>query len=344
MVGDAIPSVGTAHGDAKVCDSVEMTYLFDHWHGRQSLAWSFWVNLVLLQAGVFWVERLIAPPVLPDKGLVAVATVAFVVVFHVIVYAWQVVGVLRAGDRYLKDSESSIWVPAAHVGVIVSFILTSVSAFGVMQTVFVEERDTNLAEAWERERAARYSLALSNAGTLVRITGIFELGLTRSLDSLLRDNPGVDGIVLDSDGGYIAEGRGVARLIRDRGLDTYVFGVCKSACTTAFIGGRVRTLGEHARLGFHQYRLEDGYPDVLLDPLAEQEKDGRFYQAQGVRADFVNRLFQAPHDDIWYPVLSDLVRSGVVQRILHDGLDDPTDNPGTRPPYDPKDFRSAPVR
>lgn len=299
-----------------------MTYLRDHWHGNQSLAWSFWINLVLLRAGIFWAEGITGPPVIQDPRLAAAATVTYFAVFHVIVYVWQVVGVLRAGDGYLKNAGSTIWVPAAHVGIVASLILTSVSAFGAMQTLFVDKRDANLAEVWESERAARYALTLSDGGRLIRMTGAFELGLTRSLATLLRDNPGVEGIILDSDGGYVAEGRGVARLIRDRGLDTYVFGVCKSACTTAFIGGRSRMLSEHGRLGFHQYWLEDGYPDVLLDPQEEQEKDSLFYRGQGIRPDFVERLFETPHDDIWYPVPSELLDAGVVQRILYDRPDD----------------------
>ena len=299
-----------------------MTYLRDHWQGKQPLAQAFWVNLALLGAGIFWAERFIRPPFIENPAIVATATVVFFFLFHVIVYAWQVVGVLRAGDWYLRESGSSIWVPAAHVGVIASVILTSISAFGAMQTLFVEKRDTSLAEAWERERAERYRLTLTEGGRLVRLSGIFELGITKNLALLLHDNPGVEGIELDSDGGYVAEGRGVARLIRDRRLDTYVFGVCKSACTTAFIGGRARMLGVNGRLGFHQYWLEDGYPELLLNPLAEQEKDSVFYRAQGVRAEFVDRLFQVPHDDLWYPMQSELLDAGVVQRILEDKPDD----------------------
>lgn len=307
---EALVHPGGRHGDG-------MKYLRDHWHGDQSLAWSFWVNLVLLRASIFWAERFTGPPVIEDSSLVTATTVVYFAVFHVLVYVWQVVGVLRAGDRYLKGSGSTVWVPAAHVGVIASLILTSVSAFGAMQTVFIGKRDTDLAAAWERERAARYALSLSDEGRLVNLSGTFELGITKSLASLLGDNPGIRGIVLESDGGYVAEGRGVARLIRDRQLDTYVFRECKSACTTAFIGGRTRTLGEHGKLGFHQYWLEDGYPASLLNPLEEQERDSLFYRGQGIRPDFVNRLFQTPHDDIWYPSHSELLDAGVVQRILY---------------------------
>ncbi len=295
-----------------------MSYVRDHWRGGQSLAWSFWVNLVLLRAAIFWLERFTKPPFVEDPRLVAAATFAFFAICHVIVYAWQIVGVLRAGDRYLVRSSSSIWVPAAHVGIIASLILTSVSIFASVQTLVVDRRDGNKAEAWERERASRYSLTVTDGGRLVRLAGEIELGITRNLAALLRENPGVEGVVLSSDGGYVSEGRGVARLIQRRGLDTYVSGVCRSACTTAFIGGATRVLGEGGKLGFHQYALESGYPDALIDPQAEQEKDRAFFEEQGIAGEFLSRIFDTPHQEIWFPDPQELLDAGVVHRIARD--------------------------
>jgi len=295
-----------------------MKYIRDHWRGEQSLAWSFWINLALLRAAIFWLERFTGPPFIEHPKIAAAATIGFFAVFHVIVYAWQIVGVLRAGDRYLAGSGSSIWVPAAHVGIVASLILTSVSVFAALQTLFVDRRDENAAEAWERERAGRYALTVADGGRLVRLTGDFELGITRNLASLLREHPDVEGVLLSSDGGYVAEGRGVARLIQRRGLDTYVFAVCKSACATAFIGGATRALGEGGRLGFHQYWLEAGYPGALIDPRAEQEKDRAFFEEQGIGGEFLKQIFDKPHHEIWFPGPQELLEAGVVHRIAHD--------------------------
>ena len=123
-----------------------MSYVRDHWRGGQSLAWSFWVNLVLLRAAIFWLERFTKPPFVEDPRLVAAVAVAFFAICHMIVYAWQIVGVLRAGDRYLAGSGSSIWVPAAHVGIIASLMLTSVSVLASIQTLFVDRSDENRTE------------------------------------------------------------------------------------------------------------------------------------------------------------------------------------------------------
>ena len=73
-------------------------YLRHHWQGRQSLAWSFWVNLVLLRAVILGVDRFTRPPFLEDPQMVAAATVAYFLVFHLAVFTWQIVGVVRACD------------------------------------------------------------------------------------------------------------------------------------------------------------------------------------------------------------------------------------------------------
>ena len=295
-----------------------MSYVRDHWRGGQSLAWSFWVNLVLLRAAILWLERFTGPPFLEDPRLAATATVAFLAAFHVIVYAWQIVGVLRAGDRYLARSSSSIWVPAAHVGIVASLMLTSVGVFASIQALLVDRSDENIAKTWEHERAGRYALTVTDGGRLARLTGDIELGITKNLSSLLRENQGVEGVVLSSDGGYVSEGRGVARLIQRQGLDTYVFAICKSACTTAFIGGATRVLGERGKLGFHQYALETGSTGAPIDPRAEQDKDRAFFGEQGIAGEFLSRIFDTPHQEIWFPDPQELLDAGVVHRIARD--------------------------
>lgn len=293
-----------------------MTYLRTHWRGEQPFAWSFWINLVLLRVAAFSLEGLLTPIFAEHPRILVVATVGFFLLFHVALYIWQIVGVLRAGDRYLQSYGSSIWVPAAHVGVIASFILTSVSGFAASQNLFVDKPDRNLAEAWQRERAARYTLTVTDDGRYIRLTGQFELGVTRGLTTLLSEHPDVRGIILNSEGGYISEGRGVARLIRNKGLDTYVFDVCKSACTTAFMGGKNRAIGENGRLGFHQYWVAVNYPEKLLSPQVEQDKDRSFFAEQGIHPRFLTQIFDKPHSDIWFPGREELLQAGVVQRII----------------------------
>ncbi len=299
-----------------------MRYIGRHWRGEFSLLWSFWINLALLRAAILFAEQFTRPP-FTDRSADAVAVAAlFFTVFHLLVYPWQVVGVLRAADRHLKALGATLWAAAAHAGIIASLIVTGISIFSTGQSLLVEDTPPDMAAAWERERAGRYSLTYIRERRLLRLDGNIELGATAALEHALRQYPEVTGIVLESEGGNVYEGRGVARLIQRWGLDTYVTGLCKSACVTAFMGGATRHLGAGGRLGFHQYRLDAGFTTPFVDPAAEQERDRLYFASRQVAPDFLRRVFLRPHDEIWFPEPADLLAAGVVHRLPAAGAND----------------------
>ncbi len=290
-------------------------YLRSHWQGRQSLAWSFWVNLVLLRAVILALDRFTRPPFLEDPAAVTAATLVFFVTFHLLVFTWQVVGVVRACDAYQASFGASGVILITYLGLAASVALTLISAVGAILQLFQEPEGELSYLIWERERAARYSLTLDDDARLARFSGSFELGVTKKLTTLLEEQPGIRGIVFDSPGGHIYEGRGVAKLVQRHGLDTHVLGRCSSACTTAFIAGRTRSLGPEGRLGFHRHWMAADYPVYLVDAEAEMAEDLAFYEAQGIVPAFLARVFAAPHDDLWFPSAEELLAAGVVHRI-----------------------------
>ncbi len=291
-------------------------YLSAHWRGQQSLAWSFWVNLVLLRVLILLLDRFTRPPFLEDPVVVAAVTVAFFLVFHVLVFAWQIVGVVRACDAYQSNFGASGLTLITYVGIAGAGAMTLTSAVGAFLLLFQEPEGEPEYLAWERDRAARYHLAPDPADpTLLRFTGTFELGVTKKLTALLQAQPDFRGIVLDSPGGHVYEGRGVAKLILRYGLNTFVYRQCSSACTTAFIAGKQRVLGPEGRLGFHQHWMDADYPVYLVDEKAEMQKDLAFYEAQGISADFREQVFMTPHDGLWFPSVEKMLAAGVVHRI-----------------------------
>lgn len=291
-------------------------YLQAHWQGQQSLAWSFWVNLVLLRAAILGLDRFIRPPFLEDPLAVALATVAFFLIFHVVVFAWQIVGVVRACDVYQSNFGASGLTLITYVGIAGAAAVTLTSVVGAFILLFQEPEGEPEYLAWERARIARYSLAPDPGDpTLLRFSGSFELGVTKKLKVMLQEDPGIRGIVLDSPGGHVYEGRGSGNLIQRHGLDTFVFGQCSSACTTAFIAGKTRVLGPEGRLGFHQHWMDADYPVYLVDEEAEMRKDLAFYEAQGIAADFREQVFVTPHDGLWFPSTEELLEAGVAHHV-----------------------------
>jgi len=293
-----------------------MTYLRRHWRGELSLALSFWVNLVLVRAVLLAVDQLFQPPVTEKIATVLSLAVAYFAVSLIIVYPWQVVGVLRATDRRLGQLGSSAVIFGAQVGIVVSLLPTGISAFTTFQPLLVDEPETPAWILRERERASKYDVSVIEDGRTVRIAGEFELGLRRRLEAVLDTNPGIETVVLDSDGGYVTQGRAVAKLIEARRLDTTVHGTCKSACAIAFTGGAIRRISRAGRLGFHQYRYAARTAHPNVDIEAEHRLDRNYFESRGISPEFAGRAFDAVHASIWYPDIDTLLAAGMVHEVI----------------------------
>ena len=292
-----------------------MRYIRDHWQGKHALIYALLINLIGLRAVILFADQYTLPPFITDRADAVVATIIFIILGHGIVFVWQVVGVLRATGQQ-TSSLSGIWTVIAYGAIALSLAFTALSIATSFRALAPERFIVVSPTALEDARARQYRLSLSPDGKRIHIAGIFTLGMTQKLTALVDQNPTVTGVELRSEGGHIYEGRGVAYLIRDRKLDTYVFDTCKSACTTAFIGGAKRHIGPNAQLGFHQYKLELQSPFPQYDLKGEQEKEIKFYRQQGIAKDFLAQVFLAPSSGIWFPSTEDLVRSGVVDEVV----------------------------
>lgn len=291
-----------------------MGYVRDHWLGRQALPWSFWVNFALPCILIHAIEPLVRPS--PVERLLPLVLLAllYVVVCYAIIYPWQIVGLLRACDRHVEEKGDLVAVTLAQGAMIVSLIAGIGSATTTLQSAFWTEP---AVEAGLGRPPPRYRLDVIEGGSLVRIDGLFDPGVTRELRTMLAERPAIQGIVLKSNGGRVFEGRGIAKLIFDHELETHVDDFCRSACTIAYIAGSERSLREEARLGFHSYDIE-AVNNPFIDIAAEQEKDRAFFLGRGVSADFMTRAFATPHEEIWYPDTNTLLAANVVHRIIRD--------------------------
>jgi len=160
---------------------------------------------------------------------------------------------------------------------------------------------------------ARYALTVVGGGALLHLRGELEVGVTRAVAAMLDANPDARGVILDSPGGQIYEGRGLARVIRERGLATYTLIECASACATAFLAGRERLLAPGARLGFHQYQSHTILP--AFDLAAEQAKDRQLFEAQGLADEFLAQIFAARPQDMWWPTPAELIAGRAIHGV-----------------------------
>lgn len=158
----------------------------------------------------------------------------------------------------------------------------------------------------------QFDLVLSPDAEVLVFSGIVDFGLTRALERMLADHPTVRRLVLDSDGGYIAEARGAVRVLRAHAIATHVETHCASACALIFAAGAARSLGAEARLGLHGYALLHGHGFGLIDPVAEMQRDLAIYRAQSVDEAFISRLAGLPQSPMWYPDHAELRAAGLV--------------------------------
>ncbi len=287
-----------------------LNYIKQHWRGNLSLAQAFWVNLVVLFFVLGLLERFIFPPYIENEIAVTSAVFVYFIVVKLIIYPWQVVGVLRSCDLRIRSDTGRPWVTAAQIGLVISLAATLIATIETYQ--FLQGFKHNLILEQTILPGPQYSLDLIKKNKLIHLRGPFEIGITNRVADLIEQHPEITGIILDSEGGQIYEGRGLARLIRENRLQTYSLDKCLSSCTTAFVAGTIRTLGSNARLGFHQYKTYSLIPSINVG--SEQAKDMAIFVKQGVSPEFLEKIFIQPPEEMWWPDIDELVSAGVVHQ------------------------------
>lgn len=293
-----------------------MNYIITHWRGQQSLAWSFWINLVALRVAVFALQSWLQPVEGADYSQWRMQVLVLAFLVHGLLLGWQLVGVVRAADSDFATRGNMALVWGAQLGAVLMFLLSAVYMLGAAQMTMASVTEENPLIRMDREHASLYNLTVSDSGTQLAIDGNIELGITRAARKLLLQYPAIKRVVLDSPGGNVYEGRGLAMLFREHALDTHNEGVCASACTTAYAGGRKRTASKSARFGFHQYRVDADYAIIVTDPAKEQARDSLIFRQAGVSDEFIDILFHRVPTSMWWPSLDELSRAGLVHERL----------------------------
>jgi hypothetical protein len=148
--------------------------------------------------------------------------------------------------------------------------------------------------------------------TAILFNGGFGYGSTGALAAALDAAPHVRLVAFDSPGGRPLVAQGIAELIRDRHLDTYVDRYCASACIAAFAAGTVRSSGPRAVFGFHRGA------SFILDDLANimfLRMERQWFVRSGISLSFGNRALHAPNLQPYVPPLDELVAAGFINRV-----------------------------
>ena len=290
-----------------------MTYILKHWRGELSLAISFWVNVFLINMGIriFEVWLTEASPI-ENPVVASQVTITYVFIALAVVYPWQIIGLWRSANKHVDETKKWFWSGVAQALVVLGLLGT----LGNMTISLPVYKDLYQI-GFGKDEYGDYQVELTDHGDLIHLKGGLGFGIAKEVKQLVSKNPNVKGIILDSIGGSVYEGREISKIILINGLDTYTLKGCYSACGTAFISGNKRFLAKGANLAFHQYKLEAQSFDPYVDVLAEQKKDLRIYKRQGISQEFIDRLFKANKDDLWYPTIKEMLNAGVVHEVVN---------------------------
>lgn len=281
-----------------------VNYFVRHWRGELSLGISFWINGVL---GFLLVVAIVRCEALVEMSIttIAVEFISFHFALLLVLSIWQAVGIWRSASKHVGLGGGRIWTVLAKL---------TVALFAVAKVSFTTTSTIPLTIEFCRILAGdtmipAYQIRVLPEGKEIEFTGGLRTGAARELEHVLNAAPQVNALRINSIGGRAHEARNIARLIRNRGLNTYASGYCLSAATTVFVAGKERVLEPNAKLGFHRGTLP-GLTKNQWESADQKERDEM--RRAGISEDFINRVLATPSHDIWFPSLEEMQRAGVI--------------------------------
>lgn len=121
--------------------------------------------------------------------------------------------------------------------------------------------------------------------------------------TLLRENPDIKTLRLNSPGGIVWVGEEMAHIVEDYELDTVADGECSSTCVLVFLAGQAREMTRGSKIGFHQ----TNWNPASVESYYNNRKDDNGWQTP---FDFASWMYQDTQTEV-YMGLTNLVERGV---------------------------------
>ena len=285
-----------------------MNYLTKHWTGNIEPVWSFWINLIALTGVAYLLSLLVTELELSSEPVFeSQVYVAGLLLYLTVIAPWGWLGTWRSCSMHTDKPPGPFG--RALIRLMMLIWLGIVALFIYQERSVIENR---FSLALELDSNGGYTVSFDPQQAEILVNGGFEIGLTDDIVALYELHPETLTIAFGTSlGGWVFEANELAQFIGENRLNTTVLSECSSACTIAYIAGAHRTLSIGASLGFHQFASQiHRDPDTGTD--VNQSIAQVFFELNGVSSEFTERMFQATHDDMWYPSTHVLVSSGVI--------------------------------
>lgn len=289
-----------------------MNYIYKHWRGELSLTISFWINIVLLNLVIRLTRYYLKSyDIIENPIIIAREIIIFSAFIFFILYPWQIIGLWRCCNNHIKKNGRRFWARTSQVIIIFAVIFL----FAGLKYQWPNYKKHLMICFEKDDEFGICNLTMEKNNTLIHLEGNLSNGTSNKVVHLLKKYPKIEGIMLDSSGGSTYEGRALSKIISAYDINTYSSTVCYSAAATAFMGGKNRFLIRGANLGFHQPSLGS---KKLADAKTkkEEEKETLIFQQHGVKKEFTDKMFNTPPDDLYFPKYSELLKQGVVHKVI----------------------------
>lgn len=286
-------------------------YFLRHWRGELSLGISYWVNGGLIVS--LFATALIAVLILGMESagfsLRAIALGSLsLLILAVAIWVWSVVGIWRSAKHHVSRGGSRAWAIAARLMVVLG-LLAMIGNF--FESVLPQAREYGLIIVG-KDPLGKIAVKVAANGQAVIVEGALGEGAASEVETILNATPGAKLLVLNSNGGRILEAERLAMHVKNRSLDTYVEGICASACTYVFLAGKDRASTPNARIGFHQPSFAG------INREGQQMATERMmntYRNANLPDTFIQKVSQTPPEGMWYPTRDELIAANVITRI-----------------------------
>lgn len=273
-----------------------------HFRGDYGLARSFWLHVTVFSNAASYLFAWMLPAFGPAMSATQLSLALLLGIASVLaLWTWGVVGAWRSSNKHAARGGSGFWAGAAKLVILLALLRQGSELVGTAPVLW-----EHLRVAFGRQPGEAVEFVVRVDGRSLLLRGGINDHTADGLEEALRGAPGVKTVVLESNGGWIRQGRLIGEVIARRGLDTYVETECTSACTIAFLAGKDRAIAPGARLGFHAFRGIGKVPSL--------ETERAVYGEAGLGESFIRRVANTPHESVWYPGVQELLDQRVVTR------------------------------
>ena len=288
-------------------DDLDETFIVRHWRGHLSLSKSWFlvgglistILFLLLSAGLVMFCN-----ASDSLQAVAAATLGFFLLF-LIVRTWAGIGIWRSAGNHAARGGSPLWANIARGLLVVGALGSAVQA----RNYWLMTSEYGKLALGHDELGTPAAMTVSADGRTLLIDGTLASGSWQAFRTLIDRNPGVAAVHLNSIGGRIFDADKIARLIREKRIDTQVVDRCISACTIILLAGKERMASRLANIGFHQ----PDFPGMDGPMRAEMiAGNSEIYREAGIAQPFIDRVMSTPPANVWYPSYDQLMQSGVL--------------------------------